>query len=326
MKIFLHIGAGKCASSSIQNFFSFNNVISDFGYVALLNNGKILDSTSVKNKAESSPTNYAASSNFENGIDFSFVSTFKSEIDRLSKSYNKILLSSEGWGAHARSLDQLMSCLQGHDVEVIYIVRPPVLWVNSAWWQWQQWEDTPDVDKWVKTSNVAHQWFDTFSEFDSLASVSCTHLLSLQKNILKQVADIIGIDVDLTEGVHNSASSSELLNFFRANRSLRKEPHDSGGEFILNKYLKQRSGVDWVLSEENVNTILSNSKKFCEKLAVYISNEDIALNRLWWDLDEYRGKIDSLNRDNIPSYDDLSSMLEEAYHVIINLDDKIRNA
>lgn len=324
MKIFLHIGAGKCASSSVQSYFSYNNVIDDFAYVALMPDGNILDSVLVKKKAELSPNNYAASSNFEEGVDREFIRKFSASIEALSKKYNKILLSSEGWGAQAESFSSLESAFKGHDVQVIYIVRPPVLWMNSAWWQWQQW-DGIDVDLWVNTSNVAHQWFDTYNKFHSLNPVSDVHVLSLQKDILQQVADIMSVNIGLIEGVHNSASSSELLNFFRIKRSLRTGPHDSGGEFILNKLLKQRTGVDWVLSEENVKTILKNSEDYCLKMADLISNEDIKNNSLWWDLASYENKIASADRENSIGYDTMASMLEEAYHLIIKLDEENRN-
>lgn len=323
MKIILHIGAGKCASSSIQTFFSYNNRISDFAYVGLKPDGSIIHSDDVDRHAKLSPNNYVASSNFESGVDESFVSNFTQSITELEKRFATVLLSSEGWGAHAESFAKLAPVLRRHQVEVVYVLRAPVLWMNSAWWQWQQWDDV-DIDVWTKHANVSRQWFEHYSSFSQLRFVKQIHVLALQKDIINQIANLANVNVSEADTIYNSASSSELLNFFRMKRSLRPSAHESAGEFILNKYLKDRSKVDWVLSKENVTSILENTFQYNKELAKLICNQNIENDSSWWDVDYYQKRIDTLNRDNTLDYDTLSSMLEESYKVIIDLDNRIR--
>lgn len=322
MEIYLHIGSDKCGSSTIQHYFSYNYQIDDFIYGVVKANGVIINGLAVMEAAEQSAANYSASNHLDNGINDDFIINFKESLEVLSKKCNRLLLSQESWSSKHECFHKLKDILKDHDVSIILIVRPPVQWLNSAWWQWFQWRDI-DIDSWANNALVAKRWVDRYNNFNSLDFKKTIHVLSLQRNIVAQVGKIIGISVTDDKVVHNSGSSSELLNFFKVKRSLRPGPHNSQPEFVLNKYLKSTSKSDWVLSNGNIANIINNNKEYCLQLAELIQNEDITSNDAWWNEDYYKDKS-NFNRNKEVSYDLISSMLEEAYHVIINIDAKLR--
>lgn len=323
MKIYLHIGAGKCASSSIQNYFSYNHTSSGFMYGCLREAGNIIFGDDVRNSAAISPGNYAVSWSLKTETDDDFASRLKKSLSIIAKKTDRLLLSCEGWNSKAENFNALRDVLKPYDVEVIFIVRPPVQWMNSAWWQWHQWSKNK-VDPWANRANVSQGWLNTYEAYRSLSFVNKITVLALNKNILTDLGNVVGVEVVGGDKTHNTASSSELLNFFRMKRSLRKGAHDAQKEFILNKYLSKRSSSDWVLSAVNVRNILKNSKESCETLSTLISNEDIKDNPLWWNEDAYAGKVKGMSRISRPTRQTLASMLEEAYHIIVEMDTKVR--
>lgn len=325
MKIYLHVGAGKCASSTLQNYFSHKNVTGTFAYVCLNNNGNLSHGDDVALAASSAPGNYAVSSNLAKSNVGDFLDNLENGLRELSKSFDTVLMSCEGWSDKADKINSFKRAFVEHEVSVIFIVRPPVQWMNSAWWQWFQW--TPkDVTLWVKQANVAADWVKTYQDFTALDFIRKVHVLTLQHNILEVIGSLLGVEISDSLAKHNASSSSELLNFFKLNRALRPGPHDAQSEFILNKYLGPRSKADWVLSQSNVQKILNKSKKSCEELAKFIENENIYDNDFWWNVEAYAKNIEGYILDNKLSYSDLTSMLEESYEIIINLDSKLKNS
>lgn len=323
MKIYLHIGAGKCASSTIQNYFSYNHSADGFMYGCLREAGHVIFGNDVKNSAIISPGNYAVSWSFKTETDDEFELKFRESLALIATKTDRLLLSCEGWSSKAPDFEKLSRVFEPYEVEVIFIVRPPVQWMNSAWWQWHQWSKDK-VDPWANKANVAKGWVDAYESFKALPFVGKVNVLALHRGILKDIGDLVGVDVVSHEKVHNSASSSELLNFFKVKRSLRKGPHDAQSEFVLNKYLRKRSGSDWVLSAKNIENILQNTKQSCETLAGLISNVDIKADGLWWDVASYENKVAKLQRNKRLNRQVLASMLDEAYHIIIDLDKKVR--
>jgi hypothetical protein len=322
MDIYLHIGAAKCASSSIQGFFSKNNIIGDFSYGCLRASGEILTEDKVKRASILSSSNYAVSSTC-NDRQSGFELRLKTEIDSISNKSNKLLLSCEGWNYKYNFFDEVQAAFKGHNVYVIFIVRPPVEWMNSSWWQWQQWSDS-DIETWVETTNVAKSWVTAYKSYASLEFVNQLYLVSLDENIVGQVAKVMGIAIDEQNIQHNASSSSELLNFLKVKRSLRKDEHDPHAEFVLNKHIPSHSKADWVLSDANVKNIIEVSRDSLNFLATKVINENLDNNPAWWSFSYYQDRVKKLERNRTLNSAELATMLEESYHAIINMDIKLR--
>ena len=323
MKIYLHIGAAKCASSTIQNYFSYNNTAEEFMYGCLRETGEIIRGDDLKRSAIISTANYAVSSTCKNIDNNSFIQKLSSEMSELSATFDRVLLSCENWTQNYNFFERIKKAFQGHDLFIIFIVRPPVQWMNSSWWQWQQWEDI-DLDSWVKNTNVAKSWLAACENYSSLDFVKKIHVLSLQKNILEQVGSILGVGIGDKEKKHNSSSSGELLRFLKMKRGLRVGAHDPHSEFVLNKYVSPRSKADWVLTYDNVKIIIDSSRAHCLELSKLVENENLLDNYAWWNVDYYIESIETVNFNTSVSYDLLADMLEEAYQIIIDMDVRSR--
>jgi hypothetical protein len=295
-----------------------------FLYGCLRENGNIITGEDVKKSAQISPGNYAVSWSLKTEVTPLFITNMRTRLLELSHNCKALLLSSEGWTFKADKFKTFQKVFEGFDVEVILVVRPPVQWMNSAWWQWQQWSNIK-IDSWANGANVAGRWVDSYESFNQLDFIKKVNVLSLNKDILIALGKILAIDISVNDRKHNSASSSELLSFLRMKRSLRPGAHDAQNEFILNKYLRKRSSSDWVLSEKNISNILKNSNISCTRLAELITNEDIKQNDLWWKSEAYDKNVSVLKRNRNLGRQVLSSMLEEAYQIIIKLDHSMRH-
>ena len=326
MKIYLHIGEGKCASSTIQSFLSYREATSDFAYTCLKANGSIIKGKEISILAKASPVDYINSALLINtAIDYNFLSNLKSSLSDLAKNHKSILLSNEGWSNIPGIFASMAEVFLDYDVEVIMIIRPPVSWINSAWWQWGNWlESIGGVDEYVETNkNIAQKWLQSINQFQSFNFVRKVYVLSLSKDIMKDFFSLIGLENEIVNTEKNASSSQELLTFMTKNRALRETEHSPEKEFILNKYLKKRTPSNWVLSDNNISSVLHSTKDYCLLLATLISNEDIINNPEWWDKSAYQDK--NLNRTYEIKFDVLSDMLLEAYETIIELDRKLLN-
>ncbi|CAH7428824.1 conserved hypothetical protein [Vibrio chagasii] len=318
MKIYLHIGVGKCASSSIQSFFSKNFKQGTFAYACLNNDGTIDTGRKLKVQAQNIASGYRKSCSLED-IDQLFLDNFEFSLTRLSLSYQSVLFSNELWLESEEQFSHLSSILSKYTVEVIMIVRPPVLWMNSAWWQWGRWSGISE-DKYV-SKNVSKQWLQAYHCYNSLPFVKKVHVLSLASNVMDSVFRIVGFNSsDLPVPKSNQASSQELLTFMTENREFRTGVHNAAKELILNKYLKSRTKANWVLSKANIDSLLEKTRESNVELSRLIVNENICENSAWWDSSFYNERV--MERNHQIDNETLNSMLLEAYQIIIRLHHK----
>lgn len=317
MKIYLHVGAGKCASSSIQSYFSFHKANSDFSYACLRVDGSVVSGAEIKNNAEKSATGYDSSINLnEEILSDKFLSAMKTSLGKLAKKHKSILLSNEGWVVSSNIISKLSDVLSDYNIEIIMIIRPPVLWINSAWWQWGNWSNVGE-DRFIdKNSNVADTWLESIHNFNKLNFINKVTVLSLNKSILNDFADVLGLKGEHLASDKNKASSQELLSFMTKHRSLREGPHTPKNEFILNRHLKSRTKSNFISNNKNIIDILSSTKDSCLELSTLIANENILESSAWWEESFYDNKLTS--RSYELSHSTLSDMLLEAYEVIIN--------
>lgn len=320
MKIFLHIGASKCASSSIQEHFSYNHTQGKFAYATLMRDGNIITGEQIELRAKQSALNYTNSKTYNLEERDSYFTNLKTALKACEEQFDTLFLSNEGWSGQYQFFRELTTILSQYHVEVIFIIRPPVLWANSAWWQWLHWDPyIESVDAWVKDFNQSTIFLNNYAYFKNISYIKAVYLLSLQSNIIEQIYKIMDLPHNQdTNKKNNVASSAELLYFLSLNKELRPM-HSPTLEFILNRHLKKRSPTPWVLSRENIEHILNSSKKSCLELAKHISNENILENPLWWDVAVYEDKIKNYNRDIYLPDETISDMLSEAHTVIQKL-------
>tara|TARA_R110001583_G_scaffold17482_2_gene70653 strand:+ start:18732 stop:19736 length:1005 start_codon:yes stop_codon:yes gene_type:complete len=326
MKIYVHIGAGKCGSSSIQNFFSYNNQFSTKkAYCAIGTSGEVFTGENISNLAKSNVYDYLSSANLSLFKDDSDAKDkLKSSLQSLSLKYDAILLSNEGWLEQSNLFEDLDDVFSNYEVQVLLVVRPPVEWLNSGWWQWGQWSGV-ELEQWLFASLSKTRWFDYYTKWDSLNSVKKVTTIALNGDVLTEFADIIGFNYSAPKGKTNISSDSKLLRLFKERRSLRPSPHEPQVEFSLNRHITSKGKPDWVISRSNIAKILRETEESNLNLLSTLHDRSVVENdSRWWGRGYYKNIDESIMIDKPLNKDELYDMLESAYHAIHKLDMELR--
>lgn len=325
MKIYIHIGAGKCASSSIQTHFSKYHTQEKLVYGNIIQNGDVLLGEQLLKQ------NLDLNKNNQTPYYYLPIPFLERVLKVNSKTDKNLFFSHEVWHLTYEYFMNLKDLLKQYHVEVIFIIRPPVQWCNSAWWQWYNWDlNIKSFDNWLEQTLFTGEecelsWFKFYNNFKQLSYVKKIHLLSLQPNIIEQVYGIMDIPYKHTQEIKSNVSSSKELLYFLSSHKHLRPVHGIELEETLNTHLKKRSPTPWALSRDNVEKILDMTKDSCLALAPHIANENILENPLWWDVSAYEDKIASYSTELKLSEETLSDMLEEAYVTIGKLDKKVRD-
>ncbi|WP_096739051.1 hypothetical protein [Pseudoalteromonas atlantica] len=324
MKIFLHIGAGKCGSSSIQNYLTYNNRLSERKCYATIDvDGSIALGEKLINRAKANIFDYSSSVSLRH-LDDGFKKKLKNSLELLSHNYDEVIFSNEGWLEEIDKFSLLDDVFNGYVVEVIFIVRSPVEWINSAWWQWGQWSGHK-LDDWINAQIPKVKWYDYYNNWNSLPYISKVNVFSLSTDILYEISQLIDFKYIPNERQANASSDYRLLRFFKLARELRKDEHSPHIEFSLNRYLTSIGKPDWVISKKNIGAILSLSSKSSAAMKELIINSNIEKDDRWWGNGYYKFIESKLNIDADLEKKELIEMLKEAYIVIHELDKTIRS-
>jgi len=327
MKIYLHIGAGKCGSSSIQNFFSYNPDLGDRkAYCAINADGFIHESDDIRVLASRNVYDYLSSvslSVFYGNQERR--NNLKNSLHDLSSKYDEVLFSNEGWLDESTLFEELSDVFECYDVEIIFVVRTPVEWLNSGWWQWGQWSGA-SLDDWLDANIIKTDWYSYYELWNRISVVNEVRTLCLSQDILKEFSSIINFDYIPLKSNSNISSDYRLLRFFKERRALRPSPHSPQIEFSLNRYLQPIGKPDWVISRDKVAKIFRLTEHNNEKLLKVLFNPEAFESDPRWKGDGYYKDIDKkLALDVKLTEEQLLDMLEESYKVIHELDRELRN-
>ena len=144
MNCILHIGAGKCGSSSLQTALSRNPTFTGgngatYKYVCIDPPGpRLLRDGEVLRAANVNPHQYCCSR------PASLWAPEKCTIKSLTQQFDDLLgggftpiLSWEDWINEAGLFSELRILPRlGLSAKIIVFIRPQIPWINSAWWQW----------------------------------------------------------------------------------------------------------------------------------------------------------------------------------------------
>lgn len=319
MKIYLHIGAGKCGSSSIQHYFSKNPILNErTKYGCIEADGKIITGDLITKKSEKNVFDYYSSVSIKNLKD---KNQTLEHLRKLSKSTDKLILSNEGWLNELSEIEAIKDIFIDFDVEVIFIIRSPLEWLNSAWWQWGAWTNL-DHHTWLKLNIENILWHDKYKEIHKLNFVKKIHVINLTKDILNEFFEIIKEEYDSCTS-SNKSSDQRILDVFLKRRTLRPSPHECHVEFSLNRHLKSVGKPKWVINEELCEEILRKSNNSNKEIAKLSKNSLSILNdERWWKVPNLDVVEEHLSEQN--NQDVLLDLLEESFLTIHKLDMKLR--
>jgi len=298
-RLILHVGAPKCASSSLQIAlsqrpeFEARSGRERFRYAAITQHGELIAGDAVRLRATSLICRYANSVNADEmaRFDETRVARLAHELSAMLVD-SSIILSCESWIDAARFFHGLgLLDRIGSRVQIIAFVRPQADFVNACWWQWAAWADG-DFQTWLYFTGFGKTcaWADFLSSWSTVAGVTsvCPRLLS--KDI---VADFFEeLDCDHNSARHFNRSLPETaLRFLQRHREFRLGMHDSDMDFILERALGDwHQPVPWVLPFDFLASFIAQRRPENERLIELLTASDqsaMLADPRWWDSNFY---------------------------------------
>ena len=307
IKSYIHIGVDKCGSSSLQNFFSQNIDLKNFSnrslkYYCLTSNG-LLKSSEIKKISKNLPNGYISSLGLLKLKEFS-CSQFDAFRSENSKNKNDLIYSCEGWYRGLRDKDlflKLCNSLEGsinRELNFLAFIRSPVLWINSAWWQWGAWQNNnnDEFEKWLENSILNVRWYRYFSKFKSDNKKHKLIIKPLRDNIISDVLNILDIKNIVKSNQNlNKSLPIEVLKFYLSNPQIKANIHQNKYDHLLLNIMKKINikfkKSPWILNKDNIRLILSNTEDSNKKILELLNEKDrkyILNDPTWWDLEYYK--------------------------------------
>jgi len=324
-KLILHIGGGKCGSSSLQKYLSINNSnqVNDkkYQYFCIYEDGTFSTGKDLVALAQKSVHGYL---NCPASQTFVTDGTLRNSIITIiSQSAEHVvpILSFEGWASDWRLFaeNNVFAGLE-ISVEVLLYVRPPVEWFNSAWWQWGAWSEM-DLEQWIdgELSSGSCFWGDIAEQWGKFENCRRVMAYDVKHNVIQLFCEFIGASINPVEPLRiNVGSPRALLGFLLRNRKYRSGPHDPRYEFLLERYVRfSGKPAPWVLDRQTQAKILEETKSSNRKLIKYFPEKyrDLFLNDpRWSDIEAYKDRVvcDSENFSSLEDYDRLTADFTDA--------------
>ena len=329
-KLYIHAGFDKCGSSSIQTFLSRQGQFKckngdSLVYAAFLRErigyGKELvklSSHNVYGYRDSLPLNSFKTSPEEH------INAVGDQLLSLLQSHH-VVLSRESWNYEFDAWSTI-SFFNKHQIEVtlIFYIRPPVTWMNSAWWQWGAWSEV-ELDIWLDQVIKAVNYVQRIKAFSSLSWIKAIHVRLLDTNLLDDFSNLLELDLKTEQDrqpVANKSLSNGVLRLFQTHRRLRPSPHNSAIDFVLERHLKIGGKADWVLNAAHIKKIIEQTRDSNLELIDFI-DEDCKAKFLadsrYWDAAAFGGIPVHAATGIKPSYEELEEIALAGIDAVMGL-------
>lgn len=289
--IVLHIGVAKCGSSSLQTQLSNEpEFAGEHGrhhvYCAVNGDGRLDVGHTLRPIAHRTITGYASSFDFVDRAGISRLQPAMAELARLVASGCTPILSSEGWFARGE-IFRAGSPFSPHGLraQALMFVRPPLEWLNSAFWQWGAWGGEP-LSQWVHHMLPRLRWGACVERWLCVPGVSKVDVRLGTRDVVKQFYTALGAEYRPVPPV-NTAVPPALLRFFQRHRRYRPGPHDAGLEFMLNRWVRWHghNRAPWVLpralQEEVMQLLRPDHERLLRHLSSDVRRAMLADARFW---------------------------------------------
>ena len=288
-EIILHVGAPKCASSTIQAYLCDNHSLPNrslfnkrktYRYISIDSKGSLLTGEDLHSKFKKSQLGYISSHGFRK-MPISLKAIFTKIKSNLGK--NEIgVLSCEGWGREVRKLDfdDVFTSL-GISVRIFFAVRAPIEWLNSGWWQWGAWTDAA-VETWITNSIGSTDFATDIEAWQSVPGVEDVRVVEISENPLKKFKEYLGVSDDWKSQA-NVGSHPAILEFLLKNKErYGRSIHSPMIEFKLNRILQlDRTPLPFVINPELRQKILERTVDASKRLKTHLNNSSEDINSVF---------------------------------------------
>lgn len=299
--LILHVGAPKCGSSALQTALTQQpDLRSATGqrirYVTLrrVQDGfRPIYGSLVRRQGRSSAYGYASWPNFGRQTDSApLLDALRRVLEDGQAGGWVPMVSCEGWINHPQIFADALADWGHPSVDLLGFLRPPVEWVNAAWWQWGIWS-FPTVDLWLDRQTLPYRFADDLEHWSQIPNVKL-QIRRSRPDAVQKFRDVYGVDLAPRPNV-NVSSPACLIGFLRRNRHFRPTPHDAQAEFVFQRWCPPVPGSRlWALSDEHVRRLRPTARRCREILDRILPPEaqaDLAADPHWYGEKAYHAAI-----------------------------------
>jgi hypothetical protein len=333
MTIILHVGSGKCGSSSLQAQLSNSPLLSaddgsaHYEYVCIMRDGNLLRREQILAHTRRTPYQCQVSA----GATWPWA-TDEAAIERLSLEFQSLLAggctpiaSQESWLLESNifKANETLPRL-GLRAKVVIFVRPQIPWMNSLWWQSGAWSSMGFPD-FMETHKRSARWATLTDAWRSVPGVDEVEI-HLVRDVVSTFFRSIGIALESPKR-RNVSLDENLLSYLRTRPDLRPV-HNPVVDFVLEQRLASNAkGTPWVVQPEQISDLIDYYRADNLDLLSVVSSEArqaIEQDPMWWDAAAYREREIVPAELAEPGIEALKDVAGRAIDAVISLDGHVR--
>lgn len=297
----LHLGMPKCGSSALQTTLCGRPVVAKldeprkvFEYCVLTDEGRLLRGPSLQRSASLNPVGYEASDPFEQLSRMSSprVASVASEFMQMHLAGHIPVMSCENWyhPDEARIAKDLLKEV-GLAPVALLLVRPPVDWLNSLWFQQGLWDDSvPDVDAFLDAYLASARLDQVLDEWSLTVGPENLHVRLASGGSVRSFCETFGVVV-IEEPDMNRSLPAALIEFMRSEPSVRP-----GRDTADLKWALDRMGFSsslpgpWAFTQQQASRVLDAWRPGVDRLLGRLppaERDIVADDARWWSSSAY---------------------------------------
>lgn len=266
----LHLGAPKCGSSALQTALSLQPALVDGAgrrhvYLAppetdpeapVLTGRKL---TVAAGRGSRGYVNWPAAPGVETRSAQGYWRHLDATLGKARASDTVPIMSNEGWIAQAAAFSQaLPGRLEG--MVAAAFVRPPVDWLNAAYWQWGVWSGI-SIDQWIAGAGKRYRpgrWLADWAALPGLRLV----VRPSGGDVVASFAEAFDLDL-VARSRANTAAPPALIGLMLRHRRFRPDPHMPAVEFIFGRWCRvAQTGADrlWAIRPHHLEQIAAATR------------------------------------------------------------------
>lgn len=333
MKIILHAGMGKCGSSALQSHLSMAKSLAGVNgkciYAALRPKGHVLYGAKLRREAAVNPFGYISSSkarSFLNSKTAQFM--LRQRLTAISRKNKTIILSNEGWTSELPMWKTQTIFDKNRDqVDIVLYIRPPAVWLNSAWWQWGAWSGQK-FSVWLERHLPRVCWSNWVKEWQALPFVRQVYVRVIGEDIVQDFCREFGLDAvapPVPVRINRSLPNG-VLRLFQAHPELRPSAHAAYIDFAINQHLDLGGKPAWVLDKREVERVLYFTLRYNQDLLGLVDDEtrEVIINDpQWWDASRFESLQVEAPENIPPTYQELETLATQAILAIKALNSEL---
>lgn len=335
VKSVLHIGAGKCGSSSLQARLSENPRFeaadgTRYEYMCLKDDGRLMRGDECRKVAEHNAYGYSASVSVKRFYTQKARRLLRGCTRTLANEACTPIFSFEGWINEARRFSD-WSVLEALrlDARVVVFIRPQVEWINSSWWQWGAWKADKSFEQWLTHWKARGFWAKTVTTWLRIKGVREVRVFTITDDVVAKFFRYLDAQPPERGTRENSGLDGNVLRFLQQQKHLCSGARQSAIHFMLGRHI-QKGGVSvpWVLSNDLIAELIEFYRQDNQRLLSLVDEKtrsEILADPRWWNPSAFSGRR-AENPDSQPlQTTQVSDVAEKAIKAILNLDKKLRD-